>query len=261
MVKATCQWLRIKTLAGMCRLLKRLGIHLKRGRDYVHSPDVDYQAKLAAIAEARQRSLAEPERYALLYLDEFSFYRQPLVALAYEERGQRQPLARRSHRSNTRGRVIATLDAHTGRVVYLQRAHITVSTLRTFWYELRTAYPATETLYVVLDNWPVHFHPNALAALTEQQFPWPRPVPTHWPTQPSASSKQDDLPIHFLCLPTYASWCNPIEKLWRWLTQEVLDLHRLTDEWPALKAAVTAFLDQFHDGSDQLLHYVGLSPY
>ncbi|MGQ9628202.1 MAG: transposase [Anaerolineae bacterium] len=37
-----------------------------------------------------------------------------------------------------------------------------------------------------------------------------------------------------LCLPTYASWFNPIEKLWRWLKQDVLHLHRLNEDWQAL---------------------------
>ena len=30
-----------------------------------------------------------------------------------------------------------------------------------------------------------------------------------------------------------ASWCNPIEMLWRWLKQRKLHLHRLSEEGPA----------------------------
>jgi hypothetical protein len=63
-----------------------------------------------------------------------------------------------------------------------------------------------------------------------------------------------------LCLPTYASWCNPIEKLWRWLEQDILHLHRLSDDWAALKQAVACFLDGFADQSLELLRYVGLLP-
>ena len=51
---------------------------------------------------------------------------------------------------------------------------------------------------------------------------------------------------------------NPIEKLWRWLRQAVLKLHRLTGEWSALRQRVRAFLDQFATESHALLHYVGL---
>ena len=59
-------------------------------------------------------------------------------------------------------------------------------------------------------------------------------------------------------LPTYASWLNPIEKLWRYLKQEVLHLHRLANDLGGLRAEIDRFLDQFTDGSDQLLRYVGL---
>jgi putative transposase len=53
-------------------------------------------------------------------------------------------------------------------------------------------------------------------------------------------------------------WRNPIEKLWRWLKQDVLKQHRLAADWRALRQRVTAFLAQFAAGSHELLHYVGL---
>jgi hypothetical protein len=59
-------------------------------------------------------------------------------------------------------------------------------------------------------------------------------------------------------LPTYSPWLNPIEKLWRWLKQDVLHLHRHADHVPALRALVLDFLAQFQDGSSDLLRYVGL---
>ncbi|MGB9722998.1 MAG: transposase [Chloroflexia bacterium] len=58
-------------------------------------------------------------------------------------------------------------------------------------------------------------------------------------------------------LPTYASWLNPIEKRWRWLKQEVLHLHRWAHDLDQLRRQVWAFLDQFAEGSEALLHYVG----
>ena len=59
-------------------------------------------------------------------------------------------------------------------------------------------------------------------------------------------------------LPTYAPWLNPIEKLWRWLRQDVLKLIHLTDDWRTLRARVNAFLDRFASGSQALLRYTGL---
>jgi transposase len=59
-------------------------------------------------------------------------------------------------------------------------------------------------------------------------------------------------------LPTYAPWLNPIEKLWRWLRQDMLKLHQRADDWRALRGRVRAFLEQFAGGSQRLLEYVGL---
>ena len=56
-------------------------------------------------------------------------------------------------------------------------------------------------------------------------------------------------------LPTYAPWLNPIEKLWRWLRQDVLKMHRLASRWSELKERVRTFLNQFAQGSTRLLEY------
>ena len=59
-------------------------------------------------------------------------------------------------------------------------------------------------------------------------------------------------------LPTYAPWLNPIEKLWRWVRQDILKMHRWVEDWPQVKQLVRAFLNQFEHGSFDLLRYVGL---
>ena len=87
---------------------------------------------------------------------------------------------------------------------------------------------------MIQDNWSVHQHPEVLQALAG--YPRLQPV---W-------------------LPTYAAWLNPIEKLWRWVRQDVLKLHRLADDWVELRQRVRVFLEQFARGSCDLLRYVGL---
>ena len=260
LLHAACPWIRVSTAAGLSQMLRRFRIHVKQSRAYVHSPDRFYQAKLSRIELARLQALYDPDHVALVYLDEFTVYRQPSLAQAYELAGTSQPLAYRSHSANTRTRIVGALDAITGRVLYRQQTHITLACLRALWQDLRAAYPTVERLYVVVDNWPVHYHPDVLAPLQPQDFPWPPAVPANWPTAPTASIPRDNLPIRLLALPTYASWLNPIEKLWRWLKQDVLHLHRLSDHWDKLKERVTTFLNQFANGSQDLLHYVGLLP-
>ncbi len=201
---------------------------------------------------------------ALVYLDEVTYYRQPTLANAWEAHGQ-QALAEPSYQTNTATRIVATLDPFSGQVVHRQRSRIGVRDLVGFYRDdLRPAYAQAERIYVVQDNWPVHYHPDLLVALQaqEQLSRWPEHHPGNWPTQPSRSAKRKwgslHLPIQLIRLPTYASWLNPIEKLWRKLKQELLHLHRIADRLPELRGEVVRFLDQFAFGSHELLYYVGL---
>lgn len=258
-LRGVCDWLRLRTAPGLSQLLKRLKVHDKRGRARVHSPDDNYLPKLREVQVCVRRSPVDPELVVVLFQDEFTFYRQPTLAAAYEFAGHVQPLAHLSHRSNVSWRVVATLNALTGRVIYTQAKHIGIQELVAFYAQVQAAYAPAQTIYMVQDNWPVHHHPDVLAALKPQTLKWPKHVPANWPTEPSAKAKRLNLPIELVQLPTYASWTNPIEKLWRKLCQDELHLHRLADDWPALKLRVATFLDQFAQGSRELLRYVGLS--
>jgi hypothetical protein len=205
---------------------------------------------------------AAPGQIVTLFQDELTYYRQPTLARAWEAQGRPQPLAHRSHQSNTATRVTATLDACTAQVCFWQGSRCGTEAIVRFYQQLRAAYPAAERLYLVQDNWPVHFHPDVLVALEPQECPWPWYRPPSWSEAPSAAAVRRwgglQLPIQLVPLPTYASWTNPAEKLWRKTKQEVLHLHSLATRLPALRQEVAAFLSQFATGSPELLRYVGL---
>ncbi len=257
-------WVRHYSLSGIWRLLRSLDIHWKRGRDHVHSPDPHYPAKLAAIEALGAQVRAAPERLVLLYQDEMTYYRQPTLAQGYAPAGTARPLAERSHRANTATRLGGALNALTGQVTALQGSRIDVPRLVGFYQTLRQTYGEAERLYVIQDNWPVHFHPDLLVALEPQRFlpEWLRRLPPNWPTEPSPSALRKwgglHLPIQLVPLPTYASWCNPIEKLWRKLRQDHLHLHPWADDLATLRQQVLTFLAQFAHGSQDLLRSVGL---
>lgn len=253
-----CTWLQTLTPQAVWQIFKRLHIHYKRGRDYVHSPDPDYVGKLRDVHLHVQELPTLHGLFVVLFQDELTYYRQPTLARAYEHAGPLQALARRSYRANTHRRVVATLDAFTGQVVYHQGALIGVKELVRFYEQVVEMYASARTIYLVQDNWPVHFHPDVLAALEPQHCPWPYYRPKHWSLEPSPKARRLNLPIQLLPLPTYASWTNPIEKLWRWLKQDVLHLHRYADQWSELQNQVSHFLDRFVHGSTDLLRYVGL---
>ena len=58
----SCPWLRLNSWGGLSRLLKRLGIVYKRARSYVHSPDVNYEAKVSYLTLCRMRAYYDPQR-------------------------------------------------------------------------------------------------------------------------------------------------------------------------------------------------------
>lgn len=262
MLGEACEWLAGYSPSGIWRVLQRLGFSRQQVQDHIHSPDPDYVAKRAAIATHVAEAQTQPGQIVLCYLDEVTVGRQPTHAPDYAVRGGAPPICERSLKADTPSRLVATLDRRDGRVCFRPGTKITVPTLVAFYRELSAAYPEAERIYVVLDNWPVHFHPNLLVALEPQETPFPWPRPRSWPDKPTAEAVRKwgrlHLPIQLLPLPTYASWLNPIEKLWRWLRQDLGHRHPWADELAALRAALHRFLTQFAAGSDDLLRSVGL---
>lgn len=248
--------LRLHSLPGLSQLLNRLQIHWKRARQHVRSPDPDYVQKLQDIRLLIQPTPGQLEPVVLVFEDEFTLYRHPSLAQAYEKAGKAQARAELGYKGNYTWRIAAALNLWTGQVVYQQARVMDVTRMILFYRKLCLAYPGL-SVYLLQDNWSIHYHPDLLAALQPQAFPYGVHVPSNW-SRTERKVEHLQLPLHLLPLPTYASWTNPIEKLWRLLKQEVLHVHRYEDEWPALKQRIFAFLDQFSAGSKDLLHYVGL---
>jgi hypothetical protein len=261
-IRRACDWLSERTLSCVHRMLKRFGITWKRARAAVRSPDQQYAAKLAVVEQVRAQALAQPGRIVVVYLDEVTIERQPTLANDYAEQGHEQPRAERSQRSDTLTRVVAALNAQTAQVTFRRASKITLATVVQFYQDLLAAYPEAERIYVVQDNWPVHTHPDVLVALEPQecQFAWHRPQ--NWSSEASPAARKRwgelKLPIQIVPLPTYASWCNPIEKLWRKLRQDFTHLHLWADDLAHLRTEIDRFLQQFANGSLALLRYVGL---
>jgi transposase len=226
-------WLHGRSVATIQQVVKRLGFARKQVQRFVRSPDPEYRAKWQAILRAFSQALARPGEVVFLLLDEFTYYRLPVCAPVYAHSGPHQPRIRGAVRANTRTRIAAVLNADNGQVHYLQRSTIGAEALIAFYATIRQAYPNAHTIYLVQDNWPTHKLPAVLDAASQQRL-----TP--------------------LFLPTYASWLNPIEKLWRWLRQDILHAHALPDELDQLRRQVRAFLDQFAHGSQALLRYTGL---
>lgn len=227
----------LTTPSGVYRRFRRWRIRWKRGREHVTSPDPDYQVKMRVIADALTLARSHPEEVSVLYSDETTCYRQPSVGFAWHEQGpdgKHQPRAELAHKCNSIRRIVGTLDALTGRVLYRANSRIGVSQLCAFLKQVRKAYGSQRRLLLIWDNWPIHAYDNVVRTAKEQK-------------------------IELLFLPTYAPWTNPIEKVWRKLKQEILCMHKLSQEWDRLKEAVHTFLKNYDRPAPDLLQYVGLA--
>ena len=247
-------------------MLSRLGLRLVRARYAYRSPDPHYQAKLDYIAALLKRVKASQGREGALYLDECNYYRQPLLAPCWTRSDQHQEKVKRSYRSDTRTRILGAIDVRNGRVFTYQAPKISVSDHASFYKRLHEAYPEATRLWIIQDHNPVHFHPNLLFALEKQESPFPMTLAPNWPEKPKAWAvkrfRNWNLPIQIVQTPTYAPWCNPIEKVWKYFRQDFLHTHRCCEDLEGLRAKAQQFFDGFAQGSAELLQYVGLGvPY
>jgi DDE superfamily endonuclease len=230
-IRASFDWLADYTLSGVWRLLDRCGLRLRSAQVQQYSPDPEYEAKVANLEMCLWEARRYPRSVVAVFVDQMGFSRWPDPGPDW---GTKPPLADRRQAKQGLWRLMGALNPFTGQVSYLDNYIIGRQKVIDCYEQLVAVYPYARRLYVIQDNWSIHKHPDVVEALAQ----WPQVEPV-W-------------------LPTYAPWLNPIEKLWRWLRQDVLKLHRLADDWKALRTRVHAFLDQFKDGSQRLLEYVGL---
>ncbi len=251
---------------GISDSLDRLGVTHTRGQGYALSPDEQFEAKRAFIDGVCERTgERESDSEAtdrVFYLDELTYELHPTVDKDWALAGE-QPTTPRGTCGQREGRLLGAMDAKTGRLFYRQKRSVGRTDLTALYREITSACEA-DRLWIVQDNAPFHFHSDVLQELESQVWPhahpdFEYPRPSQWPDPAEAAFSDGALPLQVVPLPTYASWLNPIERLWRWLKQEVLHLHPYVADWRKLKQGVRDFLNRFADDSPSLLQYVGLS--
>lgn len=233
-IRQSLDWLHAYSLSGVWRLMQRLQMGWRKARAAHFSPDPAYLEKQAYLLDTLQAVARAPDQLVLVFMDEMGFFRWPQGGYQWLPAAPEPSLVLPCDGNNRQWRMIGALNALSGQVNYLDNYIVGRRQVGQLYQLLDQTYPAARCIYVVQDNWSIHTHPDVLSVLAS--LPRLQTVP----------------------LPTYAPWLNPIEKLWRWLRQDVLRLHRYTADWPTLLAQVHAFLDQFAHGSQALLRYVGL---
>lgn len=234
-LRTALPWLTTHSLSTVWAWIHRAHLSYKRGRRAVYSPDPHYPQLVARLARLHRLVARHPRRLVLLYEDELTYYRQPSVAQDYAAQGSREPRATQGPGYNYGQRIAGCLDVGSGQLISWQRRAFDHGTFLGYLQAVAAQYPAAWRIYIVLDNWPVHFHPRVQAGLRASR-------------------------IELVRLPTYAPWLNPVEKVWRKLYQERLHHHRQAPDWPGLQATVQHWLDRYATPSPELLHYTGLLP-
>jgi hypothetical protein len=262
MVLESCwEWLGVTTLAGVRSILRRMRIRLKGGQNHLRSPDPRYDEKRLRIVRTFNACSREPRSH-MFYLDEVSYERQPTLASAWYPMDAGQPRAELSHASDAVWRFIGAIDAHTGQVFTIDRKRTTTGSLHTFFEQLCAAYPEGDTLYVVMDNWPVHFHPDLLKYLQAQPYADDFVYPPSWSDLLVQRSRlplrENRLPVVIVPLPTYSPWLNPIEKLWGKSRREISHMHRHAHQFDVLKQKLRDFFAAFNRPSPELLYSLGI---
>jgi hypothetical protein len=164
-VRQAIPWLRERCLATVWRTLHRWKLAYKRGRRHVHSPDWEYETKVQRIETITWYSRQAPKQIVRLYEDELTYYRQPTLAQGYALCGSDAPHAEQGTGYNTARRIAACLDVETGRLLAWQRSHFDHETLLKFYRTVEAAYPQADQVFLIHDNWPVHWRPDVLEGL------------------------------------------------------------------------------------------------
>jgi transposase len=186
------------------------------------------------IGAALEAARAHPQAIALVFQDEASFYRQPTQAALWAGTGRRQPHLSWSHRKNILVRVAGTLDAVSGQTCFREAPRFTVDELLRFYRQVLAQYPAHTLLYLVQDNWPVHFQARVEAFLGQHPQ------------------------LQVLRLPTYAPRLNPVEKTWKWVRQHLTHAHPYSDDFREFRAHLTGSLAEIEGQRAEIRHYCGL---
>jgi hypothetical protein len=238
------------------RALSRLKISYQRARTYFHSPDAAYEAKLAYLSGILASHKEGVD--TVLFEDELTYYNHASPGPDHAPQ-RRQPKAGLAVGGERSWRVAGALDVFSGEFTSVQRSAVTVPAFVAFLKEVAQRYAGLEVVYLVVDNWPVHFHPDVIEALRPQQCPYPYPLPAAWrDIKPSGKYASLQLNIELVPLPTYASWLNPVEKVWKWLKRELLHNHAFAGNFNELKELVGRFLIKVKDLGHIMLSAVGL---
>lgn len=258
-LQESLEWLDVETQSGMWGVLDRLGLSYQQGRTFVESPDEQFSEKCELIEQRRQLARSRADE-VVIYFDELQYYRNPETAQQWGAQGNQPTVDRAACSKYGWSRhVLCAVDIQTGELFWKHDSSFDRFTYLELYEQLAESYPQASRISVVQDNHPVHFHVDVFEPLEPQQWPWEFYHPSHWTDPNPVARESGELPIQVTPLPTYASWLNPVERIWRDLKRQVLYMHDNARDVDELKRKVDAYLESLEADRSRVLQTTSLA--
>ena len=188
------------SVATVGRMLHRLGARWGVPRPVVRCP-WSKAAKARRMGRIRRLVRRLPADQVAVYQDEVEIHLNPKIGRQWMLRGRQTEVV--TPGQNQKRHVAGTLDAKTGKLVWVWGEHrdsaLFIDLLRT----LVDAYPQAEKIHVILDNCSAHDSQATTQALQTEEL--------------------ERIALHFL--PPYSPFDNRIERLWKELHANVTRNH------------------------------------
>ena len=194
------------------RILPALGIVYRRARPFLFRRDPHKAERLAAIEEA----LAATEKgVGVFYVDEVDINLNPKIGLGWRPVGEQELVP--TPGQNKKRYLAGALNAHTGKVVWVESARKNSELFIDLLAALKRTYRSLRRIVLILDNVNTHKSRKTTAFLNRNEK------------------------FELLFQPTYHPWVNRIERLWKALHDTVTRNHRHST-MDSLMAAVRIFM-------------------
>lgn len=247
--------------SGVSRWLRRLGVSFQRAREFIRSPDPQYQPKADYLRG--QLEQARAQNTPLYFWDAMSIqFDHPGQAKCWAQAGSDTARVERTGGKGGKRRfhahILGAMNARSGQVQVTYPKKLDRKAIVRMLESLVQKH-GEEQVHVVLDNAPIHFHQDVLDQLASQEWPFKFKSAPNWAPPEEAARATGELNVQLLPLPTYSPWLNPIEKLWKMLRERVLHLHPWAQDPSKCKRAVKDFFQALaHGFQGELRSYTGL---
>ncbi|BBW96526.1 hypothetical protein GsuE55_13590 [Geobacillus subterraneus] len=214
---------------GIRKLLHRLRLSWTRPTDKLVKGDPTLQAAFQKELEFIKKLITA--QMVLLYVDETHVRAYQALRTTSAEVGNQKQVPSYGHHAHVS--IYGAVDVQQGDVVFHRASCANVETFLDFLHLLKEKHP-DRFIVLVLDHARIHYANMVQAFLDEKEGG----------------------AFHFIFLPPYSPHLNPMERLWKWLKDEIIAnvLHKDQND---MAQSITRFEQYVLQHPDEVLHRIG----